>query len=618
MFILCLMTGTLVGGDDVNEKLVNADFDDVNDSRGFTWDIESGGVVDDGSDDAFDNGFYLKINGNGIDYSKEQMTPGGDEYVLSGISKNKKFKVTRRVQVLKQRGAIRYVETLQSNSGESENCKLLVRTRLGSSAARFITSRGQNGKNGLKSGDRGLAAVSSGRRPSVLFLLAGTDVDVRPSVKIDDKRTVDVTYQFTVPADKKVSIVHLGMQRKRNNLQSKEDIKKILKPFFKYNRLKIDLPRDLMRTVGNIDLQGEILGVPPEKRILAPLKKFLNNRKVDRKEETDQLILADDSKVSGTVTWNSLEVNMDVAGASVNTSFSPEEVAVIQGSAGGRQEPAVYLRNGEVYRGAVTSDGLKIEGEQGLVIPLSPADVDLMVMRTSERDGTPPKKAELLLTTHSGTRLALNYREESNQMTARTPFGELKLSPDSLRMLVFKRDPQPVYHLYLTNGSHLPSMIMEDRLSVEHRRFGSIEIDTGDLASLTHFNFVRSTSDNGENKNEENKAPTGAERYPHLILDGDFVLAGKIRFDKLQLTSTSGNVSMDPDQIQRFERVSDVSRPGERPKFKVTLSESSHVNGTFQKLFVPVDIAGQTLSVPQHMIELFSRPQNNGEHKSNE
>ena len=65
------------------QRLVPAAYGARTDSQGFSWDINQQGSIDDGTNDCFDGGLILTVNGQQFQTQQSQMTADGSELVLT-------------------------------------------------------------------------------------------------------------------------------------------------------------------------------------------------------------------------------------------------------------------------------------------------------------------------------------------------------------------------------------------------------------------------------------------------------------------------------------------------------------------------------------------------------
>lgn len=577
------------GGGFGNAEQQGVNFDDQKDAQGYTWDIQKRGIIDDGTNYVFSSGFKLSINGNEVGFSERKMTSGGGEYMFSGSHGD--FHITRRAKVLTSRSAIRYIETVRNTTSQKKECVLQVNTRFSDQVHRIINSSGDAEDGTLKAGERAIAAVNRGKRPSVLFMVGGGRTNVHPSISTDDTR-INVKYTVDVPAREQVSIAHLGAQRR--NLTKPELVRKESGPFLTYGRLKIDVSREVASSVKNWDVQGSSIGVPPYRTLMTPLDETLSKRGLETLDR-DQVTLRDGSHLKGDIVWQSLTVKSPYG----TVQLQPEQVALFLGSAGGKQEPVVYLRNGEIFSGTLIADGLKLKSEHGTSIPLSPDQVDAVVFRASDSGLPQPEGTELMVDSYSGNRIRLRV-DDGFRFRVTTPWGPASFDPDQLRVLQFRSDPQPLFHLYLNNGTHVPVFLRNETVAGTHPEFGEMEIASQSIAELSNIRFYRNVSNN---------QLSGAEDHPHLLLDGRYVLVGQFEFNGLTFTSVSTSLSVLTDRIRRMKQIEGSGHYGEPASFLMELTGGDVLRGTAGTDSLSVDVGGQSLTIPAGKIQMYRKPE---------
>ena len=387
---------------------------------GFRWDIQQNGSVNDGSNDCFDTGLVLLVNGSQFSAQKPMMTADGGEYVLSRSMAG--CRVTRRVLVDLARAAVRYVEVFENTGSNPVKLKVTVRSTLGGSCRQVVTDGGSPFSGGLGKKDGGVLTVSSSNRPCVLFLVAEPRSKTKPQVKVQSRRTLTFTYDVTVKPRKTVSLVHLVAQRRGATSANVADL---VKPFYHRRRLvKPEVPRHLRRTVVNFPLGsgGEMPGAGPA---LKPVLDLAERLGVER-GAADILVVGEEGQLRGKMTGRALSVET-VHG---KTTLGLGEVALIVGGAGlGRQE-RVYLRSGEILVGPVEAEGLTLGSESGLEVELAPSRIDMLFTAKDPLDGTPPPEAVAFVETRLGERLALVGPHRSRTLRARSA-GDAR--PEGLR-----------------------------------------------------------------------------------------------------------------------------------------------------------------------------------------
>ena len=163
--LVCTSLSAHAQGTAGKEKLVPARWSHRMDRMGFRWDVNQYGSVNDGTNDAFDGGFYLTVNGRQFRATQSLMTADGKEYVLrmsyGGLN------VTRRILVDVARAGIRFLEIVENTQTKPMRAALMVRTQLGSSSAQVFSSEGKPFAGRLGKKDCGILTVGQSSRPSV-------------------------------------------------------------------------------------------------------------------------------------------------------------------------------------------------------------------------------------------------------------------------------------------------------------------------------------------------------------------------------------------------------------------------------------------------------------------
>jgi hypothetical protein len=193
------------------EKLVPARFNASTDARGNRWDVTQMGVVNDGTNDCFDGGAALQIDGSQLQLNRPMMTPDGKEFVLSGRYRG--IGVTRRVRLDSENSTLRYLEIFDNPSGAAQQLRINIHTDLGGQAVQVVDFKDKFFAGTLGKGDPGFVTMGQDSRPGVVFLVAAPNAKEKPIVRINNNRAIDVGYTLNVPANGSVAIVHYLAQR---------------------------------------------------------------------------------------------------------------------------------------------------------------------------------------------------------------------------------------------------------------------------------------------------------------------------------------------------------------------------------------------------------------------
>lgn len=567
--------------------LVRAQFNEKRDSLGFEWDFNPAGAVNDGSNDAFDTGVVLKVNGHDFRPNKPWMTPDGKEYVLVG--KQGFIKTTRRVRVLPKRGAARYVEIFENTGKQSLTVKARVYTRLGSSCRSVLTSGGRpfDSGGGLVEEEVGLVCISSGNRPSVMFIVGDSEGEVRPSVQIKSRRYVNVDYSFSLEPGQEVALLHLVSQRRGVNTT---EVGEMFEPFYRRHPRDVEVGPELRRKVANFGGSGGLIELPAAGSALRPMLEMLEEMGAERLRR-DVLMLQDDTTMNGRVRCEQMSVRTRFG----ELEIDPAQIGAIVGNRPHSRKNIVYLRNGEILVGSVAAGGLTFELGSGLTMDLTPGDVDLLVTRPDTADGRTPKDVRGYLTTRDGMRLAL-VGDGGPTISVTTPWGMLEVGLDRIHTFTHVRDPQPFYRLVLRDGSSVPAIPGGEEWSFQTARVGPIGLPPADIARITHASAL-----GGEGGEEP--VPSNP-RAAYARLAGEDLVVGAISLEELHLLTSSGVTAVDPARIHRVERIGGSGTA----RFRLDLADGQRVAGELKENLLPLESGERKLQVPVERIVLFCQP----------
>jgi hypothetical protein len=223
-----LVTDTDTGGtDDGREVLVDGtnplDPDDdlngidmpttFNDGNGFTWDMQGDGNINNGSNDAYDGGMRLHVNGVPFGaFAQGTLSENGREVRL-GVSGLSGLEVIRRVYVPESQAFVRYLELLRNPTDADISVVVEIDTNLGSDGSTVIVTT-SDGDTVVEAADTWTVtddATDGGGDPSLAHVYAGQGASVAPTVTVPTGRIV-YAYEVTVPAGGRVALMHFDSQ----------------------------------------------------------------------------------------------------------------------------------------------------------------------------------------------------------------------------------------------------------------------------------------------------------------------------------------------------------------------------------------------------------------------
>lgn len=573
-----------------DETLIPARPKQLMDKRANRWDLDLLGIVNDGTNDCFDAGGVLRLDGSQLSVSRSMMTTDGMEYVFSG--RHRLLTVTRRVRLDAEAGALRYLEIFENQGKTPQRVVAAIHTNLGNSARQIVTAQDKLLLGGLGKEDGAFVAVQSDNRPSVVFVVADPKAKTKPELRVSNNRSFEVIYSAEIPAGGSVAFVHYLAQRLNG---SANDARELLATYYKRGRLTDPtIPKAYQKLIANFNVGGaggsEDEKLPP---LLAPLRELAEGMGLSR-EKVDGLAIDAESKLTGTITGN--DFSIETVWGKTPVAFA--DVAGIAGGAGVQRLTRVFLRNGEILTGAIRGAKFAMATDSGLSLEVDLDEIHFLTLRATESDGVAPPKAVLLVTTQHGDRLALSDTG-TQPLEIATPWGTTNVKLAELRSLTSVREPFPSHRLVLADRSQLSVMLRGGEWAAPALRFGAVKIVPQNIRELQQIasDAVRSEAA------DDSPKMVGA----HCELVGENRLAGVIDLPALHLTAESSVTKVEPKQILQIGV--ENSDLGGR-SFTIKLIGGQELKGRIAETFLPIRNGSRVWRVPVAQFVAFRAPEN--------
>jgi hypothetical protein len=178
-----------------------------------SWDITADGQIADGTNDAYDDMFFLSIDGNGFPAqtagTATAQLEDGRELVLGPVVDlgGTGLTVTRKIHISDTQGFARFLEILSNPGAADVTVPVLIDGNLGSDESNNDVFASSSGDTVLGAGDSWFTNHQDSSDPAVGFLFPGA---------VPSKSGDDVAYEWsavTVPAGGTTSLVHWGFQK---------------------------------------------------------------------------------------------------------------------------------------------------------------------------------------------------------------------------------------------------------------------------------------------------------------------------------------------------------------------------------------------------------------------
>ncbi|HET6428671.1 MAG TPA: hypothetical protein VFJ30_09700 [Phycisphaerae bacterium] len=428
------------------------------DAMGFQWDIGGNGMVNDGTNDAYDGGMRLLVDNSTFNsFGTARISADGSEVEIGPWTAGS-LRVWRRIRVDAKAGVCRWIDIFENDSDRKVTAKCRHHSNMGDSTQRSRTTSG-----GAQPGEKDWGFATSGSsdsssRPSVVHVYAAPDARLKPQPEL--RPNSDDIYFDTaleVPAGEAVALCFFQAQRRPFS-----EATKLLEGFDPADHLR-DAPPALRRIVVNMPGMSLMLG----------------GIELRRRPETDLLVLADDSEVLGEITNEQFELATEfgpmtlkaerligLVGAPGQQRISiPDagrtETSVTIPAPGGQRVLAV-LTDGQIVAGRLISGpvNLTLAGGSKLSVPAEG------FAQAAYRIG--PKRPEeiaqtvALMVLRSGQRLA--FEDGSDTFELLTCHGQIAIRRSDLRSLELDTPAGGLHRALFRNGSVLSGLLTAPRI----------------------------------------------------------------------------------------------------------------------------------------------------------
>lgn len=568
--VLLVMSAGLAAGE-VLTPVAGGRQTNVNDSQGFRWDFDvRNGWVNDGSNDCFDTGLRLNINGQQFQCQQPMQTKDG-ELVLQGQQSGDGVTVTRRIRIEPQLAVVRFLEIVANTSNQPRNVTLLVHSCLGNNAQAVTTTSGGPVGSTLGPKDVGLFALQTpqnGSRPSVLFILGTAKSAAPPQISAGDGRQFGITYQLTVPPGKRLAIVHLVAQR-----NAVPDVAKEAAALLKALP-KMAMPAELMRLVANLRVAAE-----PEVAVgtLPALDRWCEARGLARGGE-DLLLTGDGDGQQARGAMRGAGVS--VLGSAAKQFVALAEIAGVVGAGAPGAPGRLFLRNGEVLCGALSATDLALVAGGGS-IAVDPSTTPGLVLRGDRSDGQDVGAGLAMLP--DGDQLVLTAAPAPIALIG--VCGAVPLDFATLASLIRLRGERQGWEATWVDGSHLVGFLDGKDLALATRRRGAITLPVHELDGFVH---------------PQRRAPAELEPFDHAELRNGDRLVGALAKTALNVQGRAGPAAVEPARIRSIAR-------GDGDSLVIELAGGGQLVGLPQGPGLAVERPGGAVIVPWPALERWAQ-----------
>ena len=437
----------------------------MSDSKGFNWDINNDGNVNDGTNDAYDGGLLMRINGSGYSgFSSARLNEAGDEIEI-GPWKHLNLSISRRIFVNREMGYCRWIDIFENNTSSEVTATVQYYSNMGSSTQQAITS---SGKTSVTGEDWAVVTASSNSSsPAVAHIYGAPKSKIKPIFSFN-MHNDDIYHTITlkVPARKALAICLIQAQRR---------------PFTAG-----------VKFMKEFDFKKEMRLIPPALRkiiINMPRSGFMpDDIDLIRSGVSDTIVLANEDE--DTIFGKIMNEEFTIDAFYGEIKLQAKQILGFAAAKGREDVVWAMLVGGQIVSGKLTSGPLKFSLPTGgdLEIPLS--RISQCTYQITKAKPEESEFADPLILLRSGDRLAFDPAEL--ECTFATRHGDIPLVGKDLLEVNLMHAEGGVHRVTFLNGSTLAGLLGPERISLPTRLGPRIDIARDMILSIR---FAAETKD---------------------------------------------------------------------------------------------------------------------------
>ncbi len=512
------------------------------DSKGFLWDVNSHGQINDGTNNAYDGCLRLMINGSTFSAGGNgKLSEAGDE-VETGPWQHNGIEVFRRIRVDKQGAYCRWVDVFTNKQAQTQKIKVRYYTDFGYSIQGLLSSSGQESIN--KSDWALITRHGNSSSPTLVHIFSSQTGRFKPKVTAP-KGNDDLYYDFTLELkpDKPVALCVIEAQRR--NLAEATEFLEGFDSYEEVQRMPVALRRILLNFSGAVLSLGRLDLPRHPKHDLAVMR------------NGDELLgTLQNEKVQLEAFFGTVELPLGRVVGLATTS--PEEDQVL-----------VALSDGQILAGKLLGAALKFKLASGGQVTLQPHQFASLSCAISDEKPHKIQPDGPVMILRSGEQLL--FDPAGAKGTFHTAHGPVQLDPQFLAGMYFDTPQGGLQRVIFSNASVLSGLIEADELDLKLRfdAAGKIPIQWIDRLILTP---------------QPRRLPD-LTRVLRVLLTNDDVLFARIRNESLRIVNASGEVDIPIDQLLQM-----ISEEGLGVKVQCRLQNGTVLTGQAQTPLIKLQI----------------------------
>ena len=579
------------------QRLVPASYGTRTDKKGNSWNFQQNGVLGRIGNSMLNTGLSLRINNQNFYNYQPMMSADGTEYVLqhSHPQQMMGLQVTRHIRLHEAEGIVRYIEVLANPSGHDVSANIEMLTKFSGNYKGYVSDQGNEDFTTMAPKESGFIVTpgSASHTEAFLFTVSSPKSSFKPTVTNQNKYSLVLHYQLTIPAGQTVSLMHAVTQIPNPPSSDGKVIAKLFKDC-SLGRLMARVPSELRSSLANYSTVSGFGGIA----LLSSTS--LEALGVERAKQ-DVLALGEHTRLLGKASCDRLVVGTTYG--EIEVPF--ENVAALVGGNRGRSDMAhVFLRDGQVFLGHVETDDLRFVLPSGAKMNLDISSLDRLVRSETPEEGKWGRDVVALIETFHGERIAL-MEDKGAFLACVTPWGSTDFSLDEV-LWISPPEDEPVGHFVeFKNGSRFFAYLGGETPVLKSELFGDFSIRPQDVRALISKAVITKRAEREENPYQEEL------QQPHLLLAGGQRLVGQVAAPELHIITNAELLVVAPESIRLMQNISEQIESGFEgtPPFQIELWGGGIALGHIRETVIPVRVKGEEWRVPLQDIVAVVSPQ---------
>ncbi len=520
----------------------------VTDSHGYRWDIAGDGSVADGSNDAYDGGLKLQVNGTAFpSQPTARLNADGKEIEIGWRYNN--LNISRRIFVNTKAGYCRWIDIFENTTGNEITVSVRYYSNMGDSTSRtHTTSAGAN----MTAEDWGIvtAGTPSSSRPAIVHVFAARGAKFKPTFSFSQNSdSLYCNASISVPPNKAVALCLFEAQRRPY-----DQALKFLKDFDPAAEMRL-VPAPLRKILLNMG-GAEML--------------MLGGIELKRSEKSDLLVLRNGNEIHGRITNKEYLLRTDFGQLKIPAG------AVIGLAGRSRVNNRVHLVmvGGQIIAGELTPGPVVIKLSDGTELKITPKGLSQATYRVSPEKPYKVTTSDALAVFRTGARLAFDAAEAD--LAFLTPHGVIKLSAGDLQFIEMDTPDGGLHRIIFSNGSTLAGLLTAERVRMKLKLAPAVLTEGDSTLKISRRQLKRFVFPAG---------PAQSKNLARLTFRNTDVILGRFADAKLTVRGKVGPVTVASSKIAKIEF--NVAAPGQ---VKLTTRDGTALAGKLDGDYVKFKI----------------------------